>query len=99
MQYVVGIDGGGTACRAALADRQGRILGRGQAGAANIRTDLPGALANILAALAQAAAAADIAFATARTAPAVLGPGRRQYRQLRGRPGPSPALPGRAHRQ
>ena len=73
MQYVVGIDGGGTACRAALADRQGRILGRGQAGAANIRTDLPGALANIMAALAQATAAAGIAFTTARIAPAVLG--------------------------
>ena len=73
MQYVVGIDGGGTACRAALGDDQGRILGRGQAGAANIRTDPPGAQANIMAALAQAADAAGIPFATARTAPAVLG--------------------------
>ncbi|HTJ88992.1 MAG TPA: BadF/BadG/BcrA/BcrD ATPase family protein [Acidocella sp.] len=73
MQYVVGIDGGGTACRAALADRQGRILGRGQAGAANIRTDLLGAQANIMTALAQAAAAAGVALDTARTAPAVLG--------------------------
>jgi glucosamine kinase len=73
VQYVVGIDGGGTACRAALADRQGRILGRGQTGAANIRTDLPGAQANIMAALAQAAAAAGIALSAARTAPAVLG--------------------------
>ncbi|HEX2147691.1 MAG TPA: N-acetylglucosamine kinase, partial [Pseudorhizobium sp.] len=31
--YFVGIDGGGTSCRAAVADAQGRILGRGRSGA------------------------------------------------------------------
>lgn len=47
--YFVGIDGGGTSCRAAVADRNGRILGRAKGGPANILTDLEGALANIIA--------------------------------------------------
>ena len=37
--YVIGIDGGGTSCRAALADRNGTLLGRGKSGASNILTD------------------------------------------------------------
>ena len=47
--FFVGIDGGGTSCRAAVADRNGRVLGRAKGGAANILTDLEGALANIIA--------------------------------------------------
>ncbi|MDE3240946.1 MAG: ATPase, partial [Paracoccaceae bacterium] len=50
MQLFLGIDGGGTGCRAAVADARGRILGRGKAGPANIVTDPDGARANILAA-------------------------------------------------
>lgn len=50
MPYLLGIDGGGTGCRAVLADAVGRVLGEGQAGAANIVTDPEGAQANILAA-------------------------------------------------
>jgi glucosamine kinase len=45
---VLGIDGGGTSCRAALATADGRVIGRGKSGAANIRTDLTGARANIV---------------------------------------------------
>lgn len=45
--YLIGIDGGGTSCRAAVATADGRILGRGKAGAANILTDPETALANI----------------------------------------------------
>lgn len=50
MSLFLGIDGGGTGCRAVLADAQGRILGRGAAGPANIsvQTEIP--FANILAA-------------------------------------------------
>lgn len=50
MSFFLGIDGGGTGCRAVLADAQGRVLGRGAAGPANIavQTEIP--LANILAA-------------------------------------------------
>ena len=49
-KYAIGIDGGGTSCRAAVADATGRILGRGRAGAANIMSDASGALENIVAA-------------------------------------------------
>ncbi|MDW6026646.1 N-acetylglucosamine kinase [Mesorhizobium sp. BAC0120] len=48
MTLVIGIDGGGTSCRAALATAGGEIIGRGKSGAANIRTDLTGARASIV---------------------------------------------------
>ena len=50
MSYFLGIDGGGTGCRAAVADGSGRIIGRGAAGPANISVETEGACANILAA-------------------------------------------------
>jgi glucosamine kinase len=50
MDLIVGIDGGGTGCRAAVADRDGRVLGTGTAGPANIASDPAGAADNILAA-------------------------------------------------
>ena len=58
MQLFLGIDGGGTGCRAAVADGQGQILGRAEAGPANIASDFAGAVANILAASEQAIAQA-----------------------------------------
>lgn len=54
MTFFLGIDGGGTGCRAALGDADGRIIGQGQGGPANINTDVEGAAVNILAATAQA---------------------------------------------
>lgn len=48
MDLFLGIDGGGTGCRAVLADASGHVLGRGEAGPANIASDFPGALDNIL---------------------------------------------------
>lgn len=50
MALFLGIDGGGTGCRAAVADASGRILGEGQAGPANLTSDPAGTRANILAA-------------------------------------------------
>ena len=44
----LGIDGGGTGCRAVLADGRGEILGHGTAGPANIASDFEGALGNIV---------------------------------------------------
>ena len=41
-------------CRAALADADGTVIGRGTGGPANINTDVQGAAANILSATAQA---------------------------------------------
>lgn len=54
--YYLGVDGGGSGCRAVLADASGRVLGRGAAGPANVFSDPDGALANVLAASAQAMA-------------------------------------------
>lgn len=45
--YLIGIDGGGTSCRAAVADATGRILGVAKSGSANIMTAPDTALANI----------------------------------------------------
>lgn len=59
--YFLGIDGGGTRCRAALSDESGQLIGRAIAGPANILTDPEGTLKNII----EAAAAA---FEDARVA-------------------------------
>lgn len=45
--YILGIDGGGTSCRAAVARPDGAILGRGKSGAANILTDPNNAIVSI----------------------------------------------------
>ncbi len=66
MAFVIGIDGGGTSCRAALASLDGRMLGRARSGAANIRTDLTGARASIV-------EAARLAFVEAGLDPALMG--------------------------
>jgi glucosamine kinase len=57
MALYLGIDGGGTGCRAVLADASG-VIGTGAAGPANIASDPEGAMANILRA-AQAAGVVD----------------------------------------
>lgn len=48
--FFLGLDGGGTGCRAVLADSAGRVVGRGTGGPANIMSDREGALAAIMAA-------------------------------------------------
>lgn len=54
MALFLGIDGGGTGCRAVLADPSGRILGHGAGGPANINTDIDLAAASIMKATAEA---------------------------------------------
>lgn len=75
MGLFIGIDGGGTGCRAIVADASGQVLARSEAGPANIASDPEGALQNIL-------LCAEAAFRTAvgagaeaamRTAQAGLG--------------------------
>lgn len=73
MNYVVGVDGGGSTCRLALADRRGRILGQAKSGPANIRTDFPGAFENIMTALREAALQAGVPAEDAAGSTAVLG--------------------------
>jgi len=65
VNFVLGIDGGGTSCRAALATADGRMLARARSGAANIRTDLTGARASIV-------EAARLAFVEAGEDPALM---------------------------
>ncbi len=73
MDLVLGMDGGGTGCRAALAGLSGRVLGRGSSGPANIWTDPDGALTNILDAVEQAFGAAGCDHALIASTDAVLG--------------------------
>ncbi|MBD1575299.1 N-acetylglucosamine kinase [Vibrio sp. S11_S32] len=53
--YLVGIDGGGTSCRARLTDPQGNILGEGKSGSANILLGVEVAMASIIHAVRKAA--------------------------------------------
>jgi len=73
MKLVIGVDGGGTSCRAAVADATGRILGRAVTGPANIRSDPEGARTNIVAAAEEAFLAAGLDTSRFATTPAVLG--------------------------
>jgi glucosamine kinase len=70
---VLGIDGGGTSCRAALATADGTVIGRAKAGPANIMTDLDGSRSNIVEAARLAFADAGRDEALIAETPAVLG--------------------------
>jgi len=58
--YFLGIDGGGSKCRARIRDGNGALLAEALGGSSNIYQDFDGALANILAASREAAAKAGI---------------------------------------
>ncbi|MER2536763.1 MAG: BadF/BadG/BcrA/BcrD ATPase family protein [Rhizobiaceae bacterium] len=73
MGFVIGVDGGGTGCRAALATGDGVIVGRGTGGPANIRTDLEGSRDSILAAVHEALRDAGVDAAVLARTPALLG--------------------------
>jgi glucosamine kinase len=72
-RYLVGIDGGGTSCRAAVADPAGRVLGRGKAGSANIMTAPDIAIGNIVKAAKAAFADAGLGEDRLSNAAAFLG--------------------------
>lgn len=72
MQLFLGLDGGGSGCRAAVADAGGRVIGRGESAPANVWSDPDGALASIVAAARAAMAAADAGEDLSRVT-AVLG--------------------------
>ncbi|ARM90874.1 glucosamine kinase [Rhizobium sp. BK226] len=71
--YLVGIDGGGTSCRAAVAGPDGRILARAHSGPANILSDPDTALENIADATRAAFDAAGLDPHSIASARAVLG--------------------------
>lgn len=68
IKYLLGVDGGGTGCRARLTDLQGHVLGEGSAGPANIALGVDLAKASVLqaslAAFGQAGLPADAMSAT-----------------------------------
>ncbi|MCR6657953.1 MAG: ATPase [Asticcacaulis sp.] len=61
--YYIGIDGGGTKCRARLKNRAGKILGEGLGGASNIRLGLVTVWQNIMVAVDEALAQAQLSHA------------------------------------
>lgn len=73
VSYLIGIDGGGTSCRAAVADSQGKVLGRGRSGASNILTDPDTALLHITEAVEKAFHEAGLAADGMVEAEAILG--------------------------
>jgi glucosamine kinase len=69
----IGIDGGGTGCRARIADAEGRALGEGTGGPANVRLDSALVMSSILTASRAAAAAAGLSERDLQRAHAGLG--------------------------
>ncbi len=55
VKYFVGVDGGGTSCRARIKDAQGNIIGEAKSGSANILLGVSVAMQSIVSAISQAA--------------------------------------------
>ncbi|TCS04885.1 N-acetylglucosamine kinase [Rhizobium sp. BK418] len=72
-ELAIGIDGGGTSCRAAVADRMGKVIGHGKAGPANILSDLENSLINIVESARAALRDAGFKSEAVSTVSAVLG--------------------------
>ncbi|HEX8049349.1 BadF/BadG/BcrA/BcrD ATPase family protein [Rhizobium sp.] len=72
-EFSIGIDGGGTSCRAAVTDRTGKVLGTGKAGASNILSDLENSRINIVASARQALVDAGLDPGLTDKLPAVIG--------------------------
>jgi glucosamine kinase len=62
-EFLLGVDGGGTRCRARLARRSGQVLGEGTAGPANLRQGFVEAFAAVLDAARKCLTAADLPHA------------------------------------
>ncbi|MCP3688310.1 MAG: N-acetylglucosamine kinase [Gammaproteobacteria bacterium] len=73
MSYLIGVDGGGTSCRVAVADVSGKVLARAHSGPANIATDYSMARENILSAIQTAWHLAGLAQQSMNQANCVLG--------------------------
>ncbi|MFN0193658.1 MAG: BadF/BadG/BcrA/BcrD ATPase family protein [Aestuariivirga sp.] len=59
-RYFLGIDGGGSRCRARIRDNQGQVLGEATGGASNIYQNFDAAIATIVAAALEAAGKAGV---------------------------------------
>lgn len=71
--YLIGVDGGGTGCRAVVADLDCVVLGRGQSGPANIATNTAQAVESVMAAIREAWHAAQLSPIQMQAACCVLG--------------------------
>lgn len=71
-EFLLGVDGGGTRCRARLARRSGQVLGEGIAGPANLRQGFVEAFAAVLDAAGQCLAAAGLPHTALRETTACL---------------------------
>lgn len=72
-EFYIGVDGGGTSCRAALATADGAVIGEGRSGAANILTDVNGAVLHIVEAASDACRSAGVDPEALSSCHAVLG--------------------------
>lgn len=72
-EFFIGVDGGGTSCRAALATADGTVIGAGRSGAANILTDVNGAVVHIVEAATEACRVAGVEPDNLSSSHAVLG--------------------------
>src|SRR5437867_11921754 len=59
-QFFLGIDGGGSRCRARIRDERGKLLGEAVGGSSNIYQSFDGAIANIIATAEEAAGKAKV---------------------------------------
>lgn len=73
VDFVIGVDGGGTGCRAAVAGHDGRVIATGTGGAANVLSDRAGSLRNIRVAIDAALAAAGLNLSALQRSAVVLG--------------------------
>jgi len=73
MEYCIGVDGGGTGCRVAIAEIDGTVLGRAEGGAANIATNFETARSNILHTISLAFVNAGVAKPDTAKTTVVLG--------------------------
>ena len=91
-ELFIGVDGGGTGCRARIEDADGRVLGQGSAGPASIRLGLDASLAAIDAACRASAEDAQLPAEALSQMHAVIGLAgacrRGALEQLRSRPQP-----------
>lgn len=72
-KYIIGVDGGGTGCRVAVADKFGAVLGRSEGKSANIATEFDTARKNISEAISAAYQTAGIPQINVSNDVAVLG--------------------------
>ena len=72
-QYFVGVDGGGTSCRARLEDGQGKLLGEGFSGSANVFQQPEKTIVSIIAAVDQSLKSAGLAKSTKQFIHAGIG--------------------------